>query len=57
MKHAATAISLIALAALVIAPTLVVLEALALDTAKHVMLAGTIGWFVSAPFWLGQKAT
>ena len=57
MKHAATAISLIALAALVIAPTLVFLEALALDTAKHVMLAGTIGWFVSAPFWLGQKAT
>ena len=28
-----------------------------LESAKMYMLGGTVVWFVTAPFWLGKKAT
>jgi len=55
MKVLLPVISFIGLA-LVIGPALVYLAgSLDKDLMKHLMLAGTILWFASVPFWMGKK--
>jgi len=55
MKTIALLISLLGLA-LVIGPALsYLLGSLDKETMKSLMLAGTLVWFVSVPFWMGRK--
>ena len=54
MKKLLPVVSVIALA-LVIAPSCLYLaDVIDKPTMKLLMLAGTVLWFVSAPFWLGR---
>jgi predicted histidine transporter YuiF (NhaC family) len=56
MKLVLKIISYIALIVLIVPPVLVYLQKMELDTCKHWMLVGTIGWFALAPFWMDRKA-
>jgi len=56
MKHAPRIAALIALAALIVAPVAFFYRAATLDTAKTIMLAATVVWFIAAPVWLGKRA-
>ena len=55
MKAIATLVSLTGLA-LVIAPAVLYLGgSLEKSTMQTLMLAGTVVWFVSVPFWMGRN--
>ncbi|WP_445733524.1 hypothetical protein [Mariniflexile sp.] len=57
MKFILKLLSYLALV-LTIAPSFLALGGLIDDvTYKNWMLAGTIGWFVTAPFWIFKKET
>ena len=45
-------LGLAALAGTIVPPALFMLNIIPLDTVKMVMLASTIVWFATAPFWL-----
>jgi len=52
MRIALKAVSLAALAVLFLGPTLHAAGAASPEVGRHAILAGTIGWFVTAPFWV-----
>ena len=55
MKKVAQIISYISLIITIVPSFLVFLGYIPLEINKHLMLAGTIGWFLSAPFWMNKK--
>ncbi len=48
-------ISFIGLALVIGAPLVYLVGSLEKDLMKHLMLAGTILWFASVPFWMGKE--
>ena len=57
MKRIARLISLLALAATLLAAILFFTDQLALPTAKLWMLVAAPVWFVATPLWMEHKAT
>ena len=55
MKKIALIISLICLTMTLVPAFLVFFQVIPLETNKHLMLAGTIGWFLTAPYWMDKK--
>ncbi len=55
MKKAAQIISYICLVLTLVPSFLVFFGYISLDMNKNLMLAGTIGWFITAPFWMNKK--
>lgn len=55
MKKIAFIISMICLALTLLPSFLVFMGHISLETNKNLMLAGTIGWFLTAPYWMNQK--
>lgn len=55
MKTIAVIISVICLALTLLPSFFVYAGAITLDTSKSLMIAGTIGWFISASFWMNRK--
>lgn len=55
MKKAAFIISILCLLLTIVPSFLVYFQLIAPDTNKDLMLAGTIGWFLTAPFWMNRK--
>ena len=55
MKVVLPIISFIGLALVIGAPIVYLVGSLDKDLMKHLMLAGTILWFASVPFWMGKK--
>ncbi len=52
MRTVLIAISLTALAVLVAAPTLHATGLAAREVGQYGIMAGTVGWFATAPFWI-----
>jgi len=52
MKVLGAAISVLALVILIAGPLLHALGPISADAGQYAILAGTIGWFVSAGFWV-----
>jgi Na+/glutamate symporter len=52
MKKLLIPISIIGLVLIVLGPVLFAAGRIELDMNKHIMLAGTILWFATAPFWM-----
>ena len=48
-------LSFISLVMLIVPPLGVYLGSMDLTTCKTWMFVATIGWFVTAPFWIGNK--
>ena len=48
--------SLVALAITIVPGILYFLGMLDIDLMKWIALAGTIGWFIATPMWMGRKA-
>ena len=55
MKTVAKIVSYICLLLTLVPSFLVFMGEITLETNKDLMLAGTIGWFISAPFWMNNK--
>ena len=55
MKTVAKIVSYICLLLTLVPSFLVFMGEITLETNKNLMLAGTIGWFISAPFWMNKK--
>ena len=55
MKKAAQIISYLCLALTLVPSFLVFMGYISLDMNKNLMLVGTIGWFVTAPFWMNKN--
>lgn len=55
MKKIAFIISMICLALTLLPSFLVFMGVISLEANKNLMLAGTIGWFLTAPYWMHQK--
>ena len=56
MKILVTILAIIALGLTIIPSILVFTGSMELDMHKHLMTAGTILWFVSAPIWFRKKS-
>lgn len=56
MKALLKIISFIGLALTVIPAFLVFHGSISLETCQHLMLAGTLCWFLTAPYWMNQKS-
>ena len=56
MTSIAKIISLIALSLVVVPCVLCFLNTIELDAVKWAALAGTIGWFVFTPIWMGRDS-
>jgi hypothetical protein len=54
MKYALIAISMAALVVLFVGPTLYAMGHVGKPMGEHCILGGTIGWFATAPFWIGR---
>jgi len=52
MRRTLKAISLAALAVLFVGPTLHAVGLVSTEVGRYGILAGTIGWFATAPFWI-----
>lgn len=48
-------ISFVCLALTIVPSFLVFFHDMTLDQNKNLMLLGTVGWFITAPFWMKQK--
>lgn len=57
MKKLLPVISLVGLALIIIPAVLYLAGAMDKDQMKLLMLAGTVLWFASVPFWMGRKRT
>lgn len=55
MKKSAFIISLICLALTLLPSFFVYAGKISLESSKTLMLIGTIGWFLTAPYWMNQK--
>lgn len=55
MKKIAVIISILCLGLTLLPSFFVFAGTITLDTSKNLMLAGTIGWFISASFWMNPK--
>lgn len=55
MKKIAIIISLICLALTIVPAFLVYFQVLTLEANKTLMLVGTIGWFITASYWMNTK--
>ena len=55
MRRILIALSLTALVVLFVGPTLHAMELVSVDFGKHCILAGTVGWFATAPFWIRRR--
>lgn len=55
MKMALKWISLAALVAVILPPFLYLSGSVTKDLMVNIMLVGTVGWFATAPFWMGRK--
>lgn len=55
MKKITFIISLICLGFTLIPSFLVFFEVISMEVNKNLMFTGTIGWFLTAPFWMNQK--
>lgn len=55
MKNIAKIISYLCLVLTIVPSFLVFMGKITADTNKDLMLAGTIGWFITAPFWMNKK--
>lgn len=55
MKKIAIIISVICLGLTLLPSFFVYSGSISLDASKNLMLAGTIGWFISASFWMNPK--
>lgn len=55
MQNIAKIASLITLGLVVIPCLLYFVSAIGLDAVKWTALAGTIGWFISTPMWMGRE--
>lgn len=55
MKQAAIFISILCLLLTIVPSFLVYFQLIAPDTNNALMLAGTIGWFLTAPMWMNRK--
>lgn len=55
MRNIIIAISIICLLATFIPPCLVFVQIITPEFNKMIMLIGTIGWFITAPFWMNKK--
>ena len=47
--------SLVALAITIVPSVLYFLGMLDIETMKWIALAGTIGWFIATPMWMGRE--
>lgn len=56
MKITLKITSFVALAGALIAPIAFFADALAIDAAQGLLLAGAVLWFATAPFWMEHKA-
>ncbi|MBX7259638.1 MAG: hypothetical protein K1Y02_24995 [Candidatus Hydrogenedentes bacterium] len=56
MRNLLMAVSILALVVLMLGPTLYFLGKVDLETNKHILLAGTVLWFVVTPFWMKEKS-
>ncbi len=52
MRKTAMAVSVLSLAVLLAGPVLRACGLASADLARGAIVAGTIGWFASAPFWM-----
>lgn len=57
MKKTAFYISILCLLLTLLPSFFVYAWVISLETSKTLMLLGTIGWFVTASFWMNQKHT
>lgn len=55
MSNTAKMVSAIALAVTIVPSTLYFLGILDIETMKWIALAGTIGWFIATPMWMGRE--
>lgn len=55
MKKAALIISILSLILTILPSFLVYFQQITPETNKNLMLAGTIGWFLTAPLWMNRK--
>jgi len=55
MKTILKIISALALAMLVVAPSLFYAGRISLEQNKHLLLAATIVWFAASPFWMLRR--
>lgn len=55
MKKIAFPISIVCLLLTLIPSFLVYAGLISLEVNKNLMLAGTIGWFCTAPFWMNKR--
>lgn len=55
MKNIAIIISVVSLGLTLLPSFFVYSGEITLETSKNLMLAGTIGWFISASFWINPK--
>lgn len=55
MRKLAQIISYLSLLVTIVPSFLVFFGYISLDMNKNLMLAGTIGWFATAPFWMNKK--
>lgn len=51
-KRSMALVAIVDVGVIIVAAALVFAGSLSLDTAKLWMLLGTVGWFLTAPFWL-----
>ena len=55
MKKLSTGLSIVFLLLTIVAPYLVYVQIITPEQNKLLMAAGTVGWFLTAPFWIGTK--
>ena len=55
MRTILIAISLAALVVLFVGPTLHAMGLASADVGQYGILAGTVGWFATAPFWIRYR--
>ena len=56
MKKLLVLVSLIGLLAVLFPPLLYLAGSLEKPAMSHIMLAGTLLWFASVPFWMGKTS-
>lgn len=56
MKKLASTISVLSLLLTLLPSFFVYLQLIDLETNKILMLIGTLGWFLSAPYWINKAA-
>lgn len=55
MKKASFVLSIVCLLLTLLPSFFVYLQMISLETNKILMLIGTIGWFLTAPFWMNKN--